>query len=274
MKITRYCGDKVANPDTLLYNTHIHSLLNVTMTTIIKRLTRSWLGTLVVYRIFKKIYKAASLKKALRKRRSGILIKSVSELNLLMEGRAYLHDLEVPFLARSAQKTKGVIVEIGCAFGASSAIFLTHANPTTILHSIDPFVVDSMAPFQATKEKCARNVKYVLKAVGRPENVQQWNLHADYSYNLTERWHTPIDLLFIDGDHNYEAVRKDFIDWLPYVKTGGIILFHDSRKEPGSPADTFNRGWAGPTRLADELRSDKRVELINEVYSITAWKKI
>lgn len=36
-----------------------------------------------------------------------------------------------------------------------------------------------------------------------------------------------IDFLFIDGDHSYEGVKKDFEDYRPFVKKGGIIVFHD-----------------------------------------------
>jgi len=36
-----------------------------------------------------------------------------------------------------------------------------------------------------------------------------------------------IDLLFIDGDHSYEGVKKDFEMYAPLVREGGIIAFHD-----------------------------------------------
>jgi predicted O-methyltransferase YrrM len=36
-----------------------------------------------------------------------------------------------------------------------------------------------------------------------------------------------IDLLFIDGDHTYEGVKKDFEMYEPFVKNGGMIVLHD-----------------------------------------------
>jgi len=36
-----------------------------------------------------------------------------------------------------------------------------------------------------------------------------------------------IDLLFIDGDHTYEGVKKDWEMYSPLVKDGGIVVFHD-----------------------------------------------
>ncbi len=36
-----------------------------------------------------------------------------------------------------------------------------------------------------------------------------------------------VDFLFIDGDHTYEGVKKDFEMYSPLVKNAGIIGFHD-----------------------------------------------
>jgi predicted O-methyltransferase YrrM len=36
-----------------------------------------------------------------------------------------------------------------------------------------------------------------------------------------------IDFLFIDGDHSYNGVKLDWIDYSPFVRKGGIVAFHD-----------------------------------------------
>lgn len=64
-------------------------------------------------------------------------------------------------------------------------------------------------------------------------------------------WSGPkVGLLFIDGDHRYEAVKRDFEAWLPHVAPGGVVAFHDySRPFPKS------RQFPGVVRFIDELRA-------------------
>jgi hypothetical protein len=38
----------------------------------------------------------------------------------------------------------------------------------------------------------------------------------------------PVGLLFIDGDHSYDAVRRDLELWRPKLVANGFVAFHDT----------------------------------------------
>lgn len=48
----------------------------------------------------------------------------------------------------------------------------------------------------------------------------------------------PFDFAFIDGDHTYEGVRADWLNYSPMMRPGALVAFHDTwpngdRVEPG-----------------------------------------
>jgi predicted O-methyltransferase YrrM len=56
------------------------------------------------------------------------------------------------------------------------------------------------------------------------------------------------DLIFVDGDHSYEGVLRDYEHWRKAVKPGGCLAFHNAAA--GRP----HTGTApGPFRLAQEI---------------------
>jgi hypothetical protein len=150
---------------------------------------------------------------------------------------------------------------------------LSNMPATAMAHSIDPFVRDSMGELHASARQCRRSVLHALEGAGKAAMFPNWCLHVQASTEVAAWWETRIDLLYIDGDHRYEAVRRDFADWSKHVVPGGRILLHDSRREDGVADETFARGWAGPTRLANELRQHDCVRLIDEAFSLTVWER-
>ena len=62
------------------------------------------------------------------------------------------------------------------------------------------------------------------------ENIQF--IQGD-SKEISETFDKEIDMLFIDGSHEYEEVQKDIASWTPKVKEGGRICFHDFGSHPG-----------------------------------------
>jgi predicted O-methyltransferase YrrM len=69
----------------------------------------------------------------------------------------------------------------------------------------------------------------------------------------------PVDLLWVDGDHRYEAVRFDLAEWGKLVRVGGTVAAHDYTHREG-----VRRAW-------DEvIGADRRFGPTQQVRSI-AW---
>jgi len=37
----------------------------------------------------------------------------------------------------------------------------------------------------------------------------------------------PVHFVFVDGDHHYQSVKADIVNWAPKIVPGGVIAFHD-----------------------------------------------
>lgn len=119
---------------------------------------------------------------------------------------------EVVFLADCASKIQnGVIVEIGRRKGGSLLILCSY-SPTSKVYSIDSKVTYDDSIAKLFKEWEITEDRYEL-IVGHSQNIDKWD--------------KPIDMLFIDGNHLYNAVYRDLEIWVPRVKIGGFIIMHD-----------------------------------------------
>jgi len=52
-----------------------------------------------------------------------------------------------------------------------------------------------------------------------------------------------IDFLFIDGDHSYEGVKRDFQMYSGLVRKGGLIAFHDIVVHPPAQGCNVHKFW-------------------------------
>jgi hypothetical protein len=51
---------------------------------------------------------------------------------------------------------------------------------------------------------------------------------ASLSQAAADGFDEPIELLFVDGSHEYDLVLEDFEKWVPKVVVGGWVAFHDT----------------------------------------------
>jgi predicted O-methyltransferase YrrM len=83
------------------------------------------------------------------------------------------------------------------------------------------------------------------------------------SEEAARRWRSgDVELLWIDGAHEYEFVRRDFELWSPFLAEGGIVAFHD-------------RSAPGPSRvIAGRVLRSRRFRLMGRVDQILFARKV
>jgi len=69
------------------------------------------------------------------------------------------------------------------------------------------------------------------------------NLSSEW---LSRSWPLPVRLLWIDGDHRYEAVRRDLECWLPKLHDDASIVFDDALDPTVGPYHVIEQLIADP----------------------------
>jgi predicted O-methyltransferase YrrM len=154
---------------------------------------------------------------------------------------------------------RSTIVEIGVAEGVSAMALREGMPEQGTLNLIDPFHLSRVPALNFMKRAARRAV------AKSPRGNVIWI--EKFSQEAVRDWNAPIDLLLIDGDHSESAVERDWNDWSPFVRPGGIVIFHD--------ACVFEGGWPGPdwgpVRLVNRLfRNERNPEwtIAEEVHSL------
>ena len=134
----------------------------------------------------------------------------------------------------SAPRRPQRIAEIGTYNGGTS-LFLCGLSP-----SVRRFVGVDPAPHNdgLVAALAPRAVKVTFLRGSSRDSTVRGRMAAAFAYE-------PIDLLFIDGDHRYEGVRADLLEYRHMVSPGGLIAFHDIVPDHGNRSGADAQGWAG-----------------------------
>ena len=113
------------------------------------------------------------------------------------------------------------IVEIGSHQGRSTTVLgIAAASVGARVTAIDPFVEGAMFGGQRTRDTFEANIA----AAGLTDVV---DLLPMKSQDALTTWSGAIDLLYIDGKHDYWTVVDD-LGWTRYLSPGALTLIHDS----------------------------------------------
>jgi len=152
----------------------------------------------------------------------------------------WLSDREAETLYDYAQRATAPIVEIGSCYGRSTAALArgSMAGNKQPVYAVDSFQgVPPLDRETAHGENpgwacsSAELLRSNLDSVGVNGLVK---IIAKPSFEAFEDVPTEIDLLFIDGGHDYASVMADIGLYAPKVRVGGRIVMHDATAaDPG-----------------------------------------
>ena len=117
------------------------------------------------------------------------------------------------------------VVELGTHHGFSCFVFAEAVKRLGLdadIQALDTWAGDDQAGFYG--EEVYASVRAIVESdyPGRVHLLRGW--FADSRPAIGDG---TVDLLHIDGRHGYDDVREDFEEWIPVVRDGGIVLFHD-----------------------------------------------
>jgi len=163
-------------------------------------------------------------------------IKIRSELKNIIDVRIqetqYLPEFDILLEEFKKLKAKNVL-EIGSYFGWSLHHWLELSEPGSKVISIDLPISKFCGAADPRCKKQEDIINNEWKNWAK-KNKNKLYLIQDYSqYERTKQKvvellnNDLLDFVFIDGDHSYNAVKKDFEIYFDLVRPGGIIALHD-----------------------------------------------
>jgi len=190
-------------------------------------------------------------------------------LRLLTKPRQVRRALSVEGMVSDAEAAKlielaagvsedGCIVEVGSYRGRSTCALAIGAKGARV-YAIEPHESFAGVLGGSFGPPDRRAFFENLLRVGVVEKVRLVNLSAEV---VCKGWTLPIGLLWIDGDHSEEGVRRDFCAFEPFLHPGGVVAFHDARDPSG-----------GPAKLIEELRASGAYEQTDAVGELIALRR-
>jgi Methyltransferase domain len=166
---------------------------------------------------------------------------------------------EADLLFRLAQADgPGCIIEVG-SFRGRSTVALARGAGSSPVYAIEPH-----EPFTGIlggtfgPQDRAAFFRAMLSS-GCYERVRLVSVSSEV---VAPGWRQPVRLLWLDGDHSYSGVRRDWEAWRPHLVPSAVVAFDDSTDEA-----------IGPHRLIGELVGAGELTPIERVGKVTVLRR-
>jgi cephalosporin hydroxylase len=157
-------------------------------------------------------------------------------------------------------------IEIGSLYGWTLQHFIHYAEEGSIAVSIDLPVRHFVGPNDWRVPKQEYNYKNVWPKWAKEKKCKLYLIpdssHKQQTFDKVKQLFNGelIDFLFIDGDHSYEGVRRDYEMYGSLVRKGGVIAFHDIAKNEEGGCYKFWNEIKNTKRAFNEVLLDPKHE--------------
>jgi len=140
-----------------------------------------------------------------------------------------------------------VILEIGTGKGGSLRFWDQLVKPRDLVISVD-INLETPENILWDWRKSDRNITIIVGDSTELDTVK----HVEKALGKKE-----VDFLFLDGGHLYGHVSSDFRNYMPFVRSGGLVGFHDLCDEPNvgrffkelEGKKEVSKGWMRPYNI-------------------------
>ena len=131
------------------------------------------------------------------------------------------------------------VMEIGTFQGGTLCILSRLSSPTADIISIDLAGGKFGGGYSEIRSLLYRSFCKYFQTM----HLIRGDSHSEEILTKVKSITQSLDILFIDGDHTYEGVKRDFFDYSPLVRLGGLVAFHDIVEHPKDSGCEVARFW-------------------------------
>lgn len=194
--------------------------------------------------------------------RGAVLLHCVSCLVGVSKGNTQTTSRERQVIAAHSRLARRA-VEIGVFEGVTTAVIAASMAADGIVFGVDPFPRGRLG--------ISYGKLITRKTLRRNKVEHKVQLVEMLSFDAAEVLTGPFEFVFVDGDHSYEGITRDWADWSGKVSVGGRIALHDTQGWSGAPEVSK---FGSARFFQDQIIADSRFNLIESVDSMNVLLRV